>query len=193
MRKTKDGTPAKPAVRDLSEDEAEELLEGEHPDVVEEEPEDDAGEEEPAEDMGPKDGIPSWATLPEGLKMPRPGVQVAFLRVPAKWTTDPGRGDRWCVCWPIGELEERLAYQRARGDAVRSVTEMAKASIRVVDGYKADWTGKPNAKGSVSEFWANIGPKGRQLVRNYYVRTHTVSEEEVLDFFSKHFAVLTVS
>lgn len=168
-------------VKDLSAEEAEAGLDGSGPDVVEEAPEPDESVSE----------TPEWAKLPPGLKLPKAGCTVAYLRVPAQWTTDPSKGDRWCCCWVIGETEERLAYQRARGDMHRSISELAKATIRVVDGNKADWSGTKKP-GDVSEFWTAIGPKGRQMVRNYYVRTHTVSEEEQLAFFSQHFAVVTV-
>ncbi len=183
-------------VKDLDPEEAEAMLAENAPDVVVEDAT-EPGEGEEGEEQAPsdeeKDGIPGWATLPPGLKMPHQGVQVAFLRIPAKWTTNPSRGDRWCVCWPIGEMEERLAYSRSRGDMARSVGEMTKATIRVIDGKKADWSGEQTKPGSVAEFWNSIGPKGRQVVRNYYVRTHTVSEEEALDFFAKHYAHMTVA
>ncbi len=146
----------------------------------------EAKEEAPGE-------IPEWAVVPKDVKMPPQGASVAFIRIRAAWTTNPAKGDRWCMVAAIGETEEKLAYSRARGDQIRSVAELAKACIRVVDGYKADWSGVGSKKGSVSEFWASIGGKGRQLLRNYYVRTHTVSEEEALDFFAKDFVNVTVS
>jgi hypothetical protein len=135
---------------------------------------------------------PDWAVVPEGLRLPEEGSQIAFIRIPAKWTTTPARGDRVCVVWPIGETEERLAYARARGDVVRSVSELSKAAIRAIDGNKADWSGNMAKPGSVTSFWTQIGPKGRQMVRNWYVRTHTVTDDEALSFFSQHFACVTV-
>lgn len=154
-----------------------------------------AGEEPPPEtnrEGAENTTIPEWAQIPPNVKMPKQGVTVAFLRIPAKWTSDPAKGDRWCCCWAIGETEERLAYQRSRGDMQRSVNELAKATIRIIDGVKADWSGSLTKEGSVTEFWSSIGPKGRQVIRNYYVRTHTVSDEEALDFFSNHFVNMTV-
>ena len=166
------------AVQDMSEEAAEAVLAGEEP------PEND--------DETSTSAVPEWASIPKGLKMPRAGCSVAFIRIPAAWTTDPARGDRWCACWQIGETEERLAYQRSRNDMQRSVNELAKATIRIIDGHKADWSGVNTKPGAVSEFWSSIGPKGRHMIRNYYVRTHTVSDEEVLDFFSNHFVNMTV-
>ena len=164
-------------VQEMTEEQAEAVLAGENPEDA-----------EPTQDAN---AMPEWASIPKGVKMPRPGCSVAFIRIPSAWTTDPAKGDRWCACWQIGETEERLAYQRSRNDMQRSVNELAKATIRIVDGHKADWSGTPKA-GSVSEFWSSIGPKGRAMIRNYYVRTHTVSDEEVLDFFSNHFVNMTV-
>lgn len=135
---------------------------------------------------------PEWAVVPEGLKLPEEGSQIAFIRIPARWTRSPSKGDRVCICWPIGETEERLAYARSRGDMVRSMTELAKATIRAVDGHRADWSGNMAKPGSITTFWSDIGPKGRSMIRNYYVRTHTVTDEEALDFFSKHFVSVTV-
>lgn len=135
---------------------------------------------------------PDWAVVPPGLKLPEEGSQIAFIRIPARWTRTPTKGDRVCICWPIGETEERLAYNRSRGDAVRSVSELSKATIRAIDGQKADWSGNMNKPGSVTTFWNDIGPKGRSMIRNYYVRTHTVTDEESVDFFSQHFVSVTV-
>lgn len=168
------------AVEEMSEEAAEAVLAGEEP------PEEGASKAEDA------NAIPEWAAIPKGVKMPNKGCSVAFMRIPAKWTTDPSKGDRWCCCWMLGETDERLAYQRSRGDMQRSVSELAKATIRVIDGHKADWSGVSTKPGAVSEFWSAIGPKGRQVIRNYYVRTHTVTDEEALDFFSNHFVNVTV-
>lgn len=167
------------AVEEMSEEAAEAVLAGEDP------PDE---EEKKAE----ANAVPEWASIPKGVKMPNKGCSVAFMRIPAKWTTDPSKGDRWCCCWALGETDERLAYQRSRGDMQRSVSELAKATIRIIDGHKADWSGVASKAGAVSEFWSAIGPKGRQVIRNYYVRTHTVTDEEALDFFSNHFVNVTV-
>jgi hypothetical protein len=143
---------------------------------------------EEAVDGAGSDTPPPWAVLPPGVKPPAEGTQIGFLRIPAKWTLTPTKGDRLAVCWPLGETDEKLAYARARGDMVRSVSELSKQMIRACDGHKARWDGKP---GDVATFWNEIGAKGRQMIRNYYVKTHSVSDEESLDFFSNHFAVVT--
>ena len=143
---------------------------------------------EEAVDAGGEDAPPPWAVLPAGVKPPSEGTQIGFIRIPAKWTLTPTKGDRVAVCWPLGETDEKLAYARARGDMVRSVSELSKQMIRACDGQRSRWDGKP---GDVPTFWNEIGAKGRQMIRNYYVKTHTVSDEESLDFFSNHFAVVT--
>lgn len=135
---------------------------------------------------------PEWAVVPTGLKLPEEGTVIAHVRIPAKWTRNPGKGDRTCILWPIGETEERLAYQRSRGDMQRSISELSKAAIRAVDGHKADWSGNMAKPGSIMSFWSEIGPKGRAMIRNWYLRTHSVTDEEALDFFSNHFAATTV-
>ncbi len=150
-----------------------------------------------AADADPLDAIPSpteppaWAIIPKSIKFPPAGCQVAFLRVPAKWCRDPAKGDLQCILWALDERDEVLAYQRCRGDQIRSVHELSKQTIRAIDGMMADWSGE-NTTGNVSRFWRDIGPKGRAMVRNYYVRTHSVDPEEAVDFFSNHFAVVTV-
>lgn len=179
-------------VQDLPEDEAQALLDGADPTGGG--TDEEAAQAVAAGDTAGASGeIPEWAQLPPGMKLPRKGNTIAFLRIPAAWTTDPGSGrDRWCVVWAIGETEEILAYKRSRGDAHRSVTELSKACIRVCDGSRARWDGKAGP-GDINEFWSAIGPKGRQMVRNYYMKTHSVTDEEALDFFSNHFVNVTVA
>jgi len=174
-----DETKVEVKARDLSPEEAEKAFAGE---------EDDAAPGAPDDGSGP----PEWGHIPQGLNLPAVGTQVAFLRIPAKWTRNPSQGDRTCVVWPIGETEERLAYGRSRGDVTRSMTELTKAAIRAIDGHRADWSGDLKKEGSVTEFWTSIGPKGRSMIRNWYLKTHSVSDEEALDFFSNHFVSMTV-
>lgn len=146
-----------------------------------------------AEAKNDTDERPEWAKVPDTVKMPPPGASVGFIRIPANWTMNPSLGARWCMCTMITETEERLAYQRARGDQIRAIAELAKATIRCVDGHKANWDQDMSKAGSVARFWSSIGPKGRQAIRNFYTRTHTISEPEALDFFANHFAYVTVS
>lgn len=126
---------------------------------------------------------PEWAPpVPAGLRIPV-GAQVTWLRIRAAWTAAPYKGDRVLLCWPLNEIEEGQALQRARGEQHRLVNELAKATVRLVDGAPADRTGTPNAPASVAALWRDLGPKGRHLVRTYYTRAHSLSDEETQDFF----------
>lgn len=127
-------------------------------------------------------GAPDWAPpLPDKLKVPD-GIQVSFIKIRAKWTLFPKRGDRVCALWPLSELEERGAIERGRDNRTRIMAELAKACIRTVDAHAADRTKTPDSPGDVERFWNDIGPKGRNLVRTYYTRMHTLSDEETMDF-----------
>lgn len=82
----------------------------------------------------------------------------------------------------LSESEEKIAYKRSGGDSTRAIAELTKMSIRLIDGVKADRTGA-TGPGNVNIFWAEIGTKLRQMLQNYYLRTHTLSQEEQTDFF----------
>lgn len=155
------------------------------------------GEEETSEavpegDPKPVDGHPEWAPpLPEKLRVP-PGVQVTWIRIRAGLTVAPHKGDRVCAVWALSELEERQAVTRARGDQYQMLSELAKATVRTVDQHMCDRTATPGHPGAIAKFWGEIGPKGRSLVRTYYSRTHTMSDEETQDFLLNCFATRTV-
>lgn len=156
----------------------------------EHETEDDDEDDDPPE-QEPEHEIPDWAVIPNGIKLPPVGTQIVFMRVPAAWTRDPAGGDLQCVLWPLEDHEELAAYQRARGDHPRSVIELAKGCIKIVNGEKADWS-RGAATSNVTKFWKQCGAKARHMIRNYYAKQHMVSATEALDFFSKHFVAVTV-
>lgn len=182
-------------------------------DVVEEEtfPAEEAGKRDDAGDRIPRasvededddprsalDNIPSpveppeWAMIPDGIKFPPAGCQVAYIRIPAAFCREPEKGDRQCITWALDEVDENMANKRARGEASRVLGELSKQTIRAIDGKLADWTGKDKTADPV-RFFRDIGPKGRQVIRNYYVQTHNLNAEEAANFFSNHFAVVTV-
>lgn len=137
------------------------------------------------------DAVPAWCKLPSPFSPP-PGRQVLFIRFLAKWTEVPSLGDRTCVLWPLTEADEKLAMKRTRGDAMRTLDEMTKQCIRVVDGHPADWTGH-EGPGSVSRFWRDIGAKCRQRLREQYIATHTMNTEESVAFFESCIAVRTAA
>lgn len=128
-------------------------------------------------------GLPEWATMPEGLKVP-PGRQVHALRFRSEWTDVPGKGDRHCIVWNLSDAEERIALKRSGGgdEPVSMATELAKQMIRAIDGHKADWSGVAGP-GNIDVFWREIGSKCRQLVVRWYTQTHMLSDAERADFF----------
>jgi len=136
---------------------------------------------------GAVDGIPDWASVPPNFAI-APGRRCGWMLFRADWTDAPDKGDRWCMMWPLSESEEKLAYKRSGGDSVRAITELTKASIRLVDGVAANRTGSIGP-GSVGVFWAEIGTKLRQMLQNYYLKTHSLSPEEQQDFFANCFVV----
>jgi len=135
------------------------------------------------------EGVPEWASIPPGFEIP-PGKRCGWMLFRAEWTDAPAKGDRWCMMWPLSEAEEKIAYKRSNGEATKAIAELTKASLRIVDGVKADRTGT-SAPGSVGVFWAEIGTKLRQMLQNYYLKTHTLSSEEQQDFFANCFVVTT--
>jgi hypothetical protein len=141
----------------------------------------DEDEQDGVEAVAPGGAPPEWATVPADFKMPD-GWVVFFVRFRAKWTNRPGSGDRQCILWNLSESDEKRASARARGDGMRLVAEMAKQQIRAIDGERADWSGAPGPH-NVSQFWSEIGGKCRYLLKGHYLKTHTMSTEETVDFF----------
>ena len=135
----------------------------------------------PPDDEDP-DAIPEWVVFPEGFKIP-PGKQLAFIRFRANWTDTPDKGDRHCIIWSLSDADSKLALKRVAGEASRTLSELAKASIRAIDGAKADWSGRPG-RGNVERFWDEIGEKCRQQLQNFYIKTHSLTAEEQADFFT---------
>jgi hypothetical protein len=126
--------------------------------------------------------IPEWVKIPPKMKIPD-GQEVGFMLFRAKWTAKPQLGDRQVILWPLTDADEKLAMKRTRGESGRSLTEASKQTIRAIDGVKANWTGA-FVLGNVDTFWNDIGPKCRQLVMNFYLKTHTLEVAEQLDFFA---------
>jgi hypothetical protein len=168
-----------------------------------------AEQEEPEEDGA----IPKWARpyIPDDLRIPR-GKQVSFVRFKSKWTDASDKGvptefpyitgsgearklatreelTRVVICWPISDAEEKHALKRTRGEQGRVIDEYAKQMIRVVDGMRVDWTGEYAKRDNVGQLvgadivWKELGPKCCRLLKNLYVKTHNLSDEELADFF----------
>lgn len=124
---------------------------------------------------------PVWCPpLPPGMKIPK-GRMAFPMMFREEWTDARWKGPRTCVVWSLTPGDEKLAYARARGDAARGATELAKQMIRCIDGLPAsDVRGEP---GSVDEFWTEIGGKCRQNLVRWYVQTHVLNDKEQDDFF----------
>ena len=123
----------------------------------------------------------SKVKVPSSLVIP-PWKQIGYFMFRPGLTERPDLGDRTCVTWQLSVADERLAKQRTRGDSSRTYEELAKQTIRCMDGVKADWTGK-GGKGNVARFWEEIGPKARTFIINSYLQTHTPTAAETEDFF----------
>jgi hypothetical protein len=135
--------------------------------------------------------VPEWVKEPVGLKYPSGGRQATYVQFRAAWTDCPEKGDRQCILWNLSEADEKLALKRTRGESLRTIDELTKQMIRVVDGVKANWTGV--GPGSVDVFWNDIGAKCRQQLKNLYAKTHMFSAEDAVDFFTNCIAVRTVA
>jgi hypothetical protein len=137
--------------------------------------------------------LPNWVEFPPGFKIP-PNKQVAFMLFRARWTDRPDKGDRWCMMWPLSDAEEKLALRRTRGESSRSLSELAKQMIHLIDGKKADWSKSPGPDSmDVERFWNEIGGRCRQQITNLYVKTHTLSAEDQKDFIENCLVVRTAT
>lgn len=126
---------------------------------------------------------PDWFVAPATFKAP-PGRRVAIMRFRAEWTDAPQKGERQVVCWPLSAKEEELAANRSMGSDQRLLNELAMGCVRYIDGVRVDWTGTPGAGSNAASFWAEAGSAVRKLLINYYVKAHTLSMEQQIDFFA---------
>jgi hypothetical protein len=152
-------------------------------------PEEEAFLDEVEENESNAPDLPEWVELPAGFKFPS-GKVVSFLRFKAEWTDTPKKGDRVCIMWNLNGADEKNAIQRTRGDGMKLIMELSKQMVRVVDGHKSDWTGK-KGPGDVDRFYDEIGAKCRQLIQGHYVKTHTLSDAERVDFLDTCIVVRT--
>lgn len=152
-------------------------------------------EEKPEEDKS----VPPWVEIPTDLTIPK-GKKVAFMRFLAKWTDRPDLGDRVIILWPLSVSDEKIARKRII-DSNEAVSELSKQMVRAIDGKRVDWTGMAastkakmgliKAGADINAFWNEIGASCRQLIMNFYMRTHVLPEEEQLVFFASCIAVRT--
>jgi hypothetical protein len=129
---------------------------------------------------GPKP-LPDFVTFPEGFRVP-PNKEVAVMVFEAHWTDRPDKGKRWCLLWGLSDADEKLALKRTRGESARTIGELSKQTIRIIDAKRADWTKTLAGGYDVERFWDEIGPKCRQRIQDFYLKMHSLKKEE-LDFF----------
>jgi hypothetical protein len=145
--------------------------------------EDDADEKLASPEGG---SFPPWVKIPPGLIYP-PGRRIVALNFLAKWTDTPKKGDRQCILWPLSENDERLAYQRTRGESAMAMNELAKQMVRAIDGHIITWgDGQPS---DITVWWTEIGAQCRMLVKNAYTKMHTLEAKDLVTFFTECQAV----
>lgn len=160
--------------------------------AVEEEPEPATNAERMADAMEKAPGaMPGWFVQPAAFKAPA-GRRIAIMRFRSDWTDAPSKGERQVVCWSLTAKEEELAANRAMGSDQRLINELSMACVRYIDGVRVDWTGTPGSGANAAAFWAEIGSPCRKLLVNYYVKAHTLSMAQQIDFFA-NCVVFTVS
>ena len=124
---------------------------------------------------------PPWAKVPTDLVFPH-SLSPLYVLFRAEWTYAPKKGDRQCILWPLSDADEFQAAQRSANFPTRAFAEQVKGTIRAVDGYKADWTGR-NSPGSIDVFWREIGMKCRGMLDSLFVKMHVLGPQEQADFF----------
>lgn len=143
---------------------------------------DEATEATTSEKEADSGGLPEWAVMPPGFKIPA-GRTVSFLKFKAEWTDAPEKGDRQCIVWNLTDNDERIAIKRASGgDAMMVAGELSKQMIRAIDGVKVNWMAS-KGPGCMDTFWSEMGSKCRQMVIRWYTQNHSLSEAEQADFF----------
>ncbi len=152
-------------------------------------PEAEVAREDPAvAELAPDEGadsLPAWAqqAIPQGLEVPM-GRTLVVMRFRAEWTDARHLGDRTCVVWNLSVGDEKLANSRAGDNVFSNTMEMAKQMIRAIDGAVIDYSGKTRGA-SVDHFWNEIGKKCRGMVISHFVRAHSLTLAEKMDFLAR--------
>jgi len=129
--------------------------------------------------------MPSWAqaAIPAGLQIPR-GRTVIVFRFLREWTDDKVQ-DRTCVLWNLSVGDEKLANQRGGDNSNNVLMELSKQMIRAIDGAKIDYTGRDKSV-DINAWWNVIGRKCRSLIVSAFVRNHSLTTAEKIDFLAHH-------
>ena len=146
----------------------------------------------------PMVAIPEWAKIPETqadgktpFRFP-PGRSIGFLRFKAKMTDTPKLGDRSLILWNLSTADERLALKRTRGESGLAIPELARQMVRAIDGHVVDWTGHMGP-GNVNALFDQIGYACRQTMSSMFLKMHTMTDEQRIDFFVSCFVVTTAA
>lgn len=159
--------------------------------------------------------VPEDLPIPAGIKLTFMRMRSSLTRrpeigVPTTWLVrNPNRRDdgdpkfveevhisRVVIMWELSVAEERLAIKRAIDDA-DVTSSLAKAFVRAVDGKIADTSGtwahrdKRESMISTDAAWDQFGPKLRAMILNAYRQAHTLSSQEMADFFMQGHAVVS--
>ncbi len=135
--------------------------------------------------------IPEWAKVPAGMKFPK-GKQVIFMRFRPSMTDTPSKGERQAIIWSNSIGYQKLAYARADKDPNKMSEQLAKQTIRSVDGMRVDWSGEMTSA-NIDVWWDEVGPKCRGIIDKLYMQLHYASREEAVDFFENCVAVRVVA
>lgn len=123
---------------------------------------------------------PDWMIVPPGIVWP--GRPVYPVRLRAKWTDTPEKGDRQAILWAMSDADEQLAGERAQGESARIAIENCKISIRAFDGKVFRQDG--SMEGEFLQWWNEIGQKCRNLFYGLFLQVNRLSDEERDDFFA---------
>jgi hypothetical protein len=133
---------------------------------------------------GSRDALPAWAAMaiPADMEVP-PGRTLAIMRFRTEWTDRADKGDRTCVLWNLSVGDEKLANQRGGDNVFTNTMEMAKQMVRAIDGLRVDYTGKVPAA-QLDPWWDDIGKKCRGMIINHFIRAHSLTTSEKMDFLA---------
>jgi hypothetical protein len=134
--------------------------------------------------QGSRDALPGWAAaaIPADLEVPA-GRTLVVMRFRTEWTDRKDKGDRTCVLWNLSVGDEKLANQRGGDNVFVNTMEMAKQMVRAIDGLRVDFTGKVPAA-QLDPWWDEIGKKCRGLIINHFIRAHSLTTSEKMDFLA---------
>jgi hypothetical protein len=135
--------------------------------------------------------LPAWAhaAFPEGWTPPA-HKRLWVVRMRANLTARPDLGDRICVLWNLSSQEEDAALRRCGGDSLKTLGELTKMTVRIVDGVLVDYSRKnPARAANVNAFWEDVGSAYRKALKSIYAKNHSLTPAETADFLSDCVAV----